>query len=563
MKTKMRILGLTAVILAASALVASACSASEIEVTRVVELEVTREVPVEIRHEIVVTQEVEVPVEVVREVEVIRNLVVPVEVMQEIEVTREVEVAREIEVIRNVEVSVEVMRKVEVTREVEVPVEVTREVVRKIEVPVEVTREIEVTRLVEVMPEYLPEVEVTRIVEVVVFATPSNTPVATEEELDALVDGNTVFALNLYRVLADSDSNVFYSPHSISTVLAMMYAGARGETARQMASTLDFRLPQDRLHPAFNDLDLFLTSQEMNSGGAELSIANAVWGQTGYGFLPSYLETITRNYSEGLKQADFQGMPADAVRSINGWASDNTANRIKNLISSDDITPLTRLVLANAIYFKGTWWNEFETYNTYDRPFHLLDGATISVPMMHQGDWLNYFSGDGLQAVELPYDGEKLSMLVLLPDEGRFREFESALDSPLLRRIMQDMRGVGVVLGMPKFKLETSYDLTGTLEEMGMVNAFDDTRAEFQGMGGESCLEGNEICLLISKIAQKALVSVDESGTEAVAVSYGTAGETTSIPPPPIELTIDRPFMFMILDRATRALLFVGRVLEP
>ncbi len=548
----------TAAVLTTMMLGVSACSASEIEVTR--------EVPVEIRHEIVVTQEVQVPVEAVREVEVTRNVEVPVEVTREIVVTREIEVS--VEKTREVEVT----REIEVTREVEVPVEVTRvlvvpkeiEVVREVEVvrEIEVTREIEATRIVEVMPEFLPEVEVTRIVEVVVFATPSSTPVATEEELDALVDGNTAFALNLYRLLADSDSNVFYSPHSISTVLAMMYVGARGETARQMASTLDFRLPQDRLHPAFNDLALSLTSQEMNHGGAELSIANAVWGQTGYMFLPSYIDTITRNYSEGLKQADFQGMPKDAVRSINGWAADNTDNRINNLISADDITPLTRLVLANAIYFKGTWWNEFETHDTYDRPFHLLDGATVSVPMMHQGDRINYFSGDGLQAVELPYEGDKLSMLVLLPDEGRFREFESTLDLPLLRRVLQDMRGAPIILGMPKFKLETSYDLTGTLKEMGMVNAFDDTRAEFQGMGGESCLE-NEICLLISKIAQKALVSVDESGTEAVAVSFGTAPDSISIPPPPIELTIDRPFVFVILDRVTRALLFVGRVLEP
>lgn len=430
----------------------------------------------------------------------------------------------------------------------------------------------------------IPSPTATQIPAPTATATPTNTPVPTasvepdtpsvpvreaspvvqEHELAIVVRGNTVFALDLYRTLAEVEGNFFYSPSSISMALAMTYAGARGETERQMAETLQYHLPQDRLHASFNVLDLSLRAQGARSDGAELRVVNAVWAQDGRAFLESYLDTVTRHYSGGIRRVDFRGMPEGARNSINEWVAAETEDRIKDLIAANAITPSTRLVLANAIYFNAGWQQPFAERATTRQAFSNLDGGESLVPLMRQIARFGYVRGDGFQAVELSYDGGELFMTVLLPDEGRFREFERALDAALLSRVRQDIENRLVRLAMPRFDLGASLNLANTLKEMGMVNAFDDQQAEFQGIDGLSCLAGDDGCLLISHVVHKAFISVDESGIEAAAATAVAVGITRAVAPAeePIELTIDRPFVFLIQDRATHSVLFIGRIAE-
>ncbi len=395
-------------------------------------------------------------------------------------------------------------------------------------------------------------------------------PAATDAELAELVDGNNVFAFDLYHALREtSGGNLFYSPYSISLALAMTYAGASSETERQMADTLSFLLPQDRLHPAFNALDIELASR---GGGAEsdddegfrLNIANAVWGQKGYEFLEPFLDVLAENYGAGVRPADFVGSPEESRIGINDWVADRTEDRIKDLIPKNAITPLTRLALTNAIYFNARWFYPFAKNRTSVRPFHLLDGGEVEAPMMMtaEAEWLGYASGEGYQAVELPYKGPDMSITILLPDEGTFREFEEAIDADLIARIFGDIERKNVELTMPKFEFESGFGLRETLKTMGMPNAFDEKSSDFSGMDGRSCLAGDRPCLLISGAFHKAFVAVDEEGTEAAAAT-GVVLRQESLRPEPIAVVVDRPFIFLIHDGGTDSILFVGRVEDP
>ncbi|MFN2167973.1 MAG: serpin family protein, partial [Anaerolineae bacterium] len=257
-------------------------------------------------------------------------------------------------------------------------------------------------------------------------------PTTTAVDLAALVSGSTAFALDLYQTLSTAAENLFYSPYSISVALAMTYAGAREETEGQMADALHFALPQERLHPAFNALDLALArrgqgARGKDGGGFRLNIVNALWGQEGYYFLANFLDTLAQNYGAGLRLLDFAGAPDAARREINHWVSDETEGRIEDLIPPGLIDGLTRLVLTNAIYFNAAWARPFPEHRTEDGPFYLLDGSQVPVSMMRQTESFAYAAGPGWQAVELPYDGRELAMLLLLPDAGQFATFEAAL----------------------------------------------------------------------------------------------------------------------------------------
>ena len=389
-------------------------------------------------------------------------------------------------------------------------------------------------------------------------------PVVAGGDSADLVAGNTAFALDLYEAIVGSDENLFYSPYSISLALAMTYAGAKGETEKQMAESLRFSLPQNRLHPSFNVMDLALTSQarEGDKGGFELSIANSVWGQEGHGFLADYLDTLALNYGVKVRDVDFRGQPQDARIRINDWVSKETEGRIEDLLSPDAIDHFTRLVLSNAVYFKAEWRSPFDERATSRAPFYAFDGGESRVEMMRQTGSFSYARGDGYQAVELPYRGSDMSMVIVLPDEDTFTVFEGSMDVAKLDGVLQELESHRVQLAMPRFQLEASLDLADTLGEMGMPNAFDEKKAEFQGMDGLSCLAGDDECLLISDVVHKAFVSVDEAGTEAAAATAVVVGIVKSVPEEPIELTIDRPFIFLIRDRETGAVLFLGRVVE-
>ena len=383
-------------------------------------------------------------------------------------------------------------------------------------------------------------------------------PDAPPGDIQALVENNNIFAFDLYRSLQAQDGNLFYSPYSISLALAMTYAGARGATESQMAQTLPF-LPQDQLHPAFNALDLQLAERGKAASDEEtplqLNIANAVWAEQTYPFLQSFLDTIALNYGAGIRLADFINQYEAVRKEINNWVSDQTEDKIKDLIPEGVLDTNTRMALVNAIYFKADWLHPFDADSTRDAPFHLLDGSEVTVPMMNQGTFIPYAKGDGFQAIELAYQGETAAMDVIVPDEGRFEEVESSLDYETASDGLGSLQPTSVSLGLPKFKFESAFGLADQLKALGMTDAFDPDQADFTGMS-----ERND--LYISAVVHKAFVAVDEKGTEAAAATAVIVG-VTSAPLFDVTLTIDRPFIFLIRDIPTGQILLVGRVLNP
>ena len=339
----------------------------------------------------------------------------------------------------------------------------------------------------------------------------------------------------------------------------MMYAGARGETARQMEEVFRYQLPADQLHPAFNVLDLALSSRGEGSGGQDggkfrLNIANAIWGQKGFAFLPDFLDELAENYGAGMRAVDFADDPEASRTAINDWVSERTEDRIRDLIPQGLINRLTRLVLANAIYFNAAWHLPFDERRTSSEPFQLPDGDRVDVPMMRQTETFNYTLHEThqTQAVELLYAGEEASMMIFLPAKGKYDQFEDALSAGLVSEISKQLRPIRLRLSIPSFEFTSEFRLAETLAGMGMADAFDPQSADFSGMDGTKDL-------YLSAVVHKAFVKVDERGTEAGAATGGTIG-VTSLPP---AFTADRPFIFLIRDLATDAILFVGRVMDP
>jgi len=386
-------------------------------------------------------------------------------------------------------------------------------------------------------------------------------PDVSTSEQASLVEGNSAFAFELYQALKGEEGNLFYSPYSISLALAMTYAGANGDTAQQMAATLQFMLEQDRLHPAFNWLDAELASRGEGAEGKDgegfrLNIVNAIWGQKDYEFLTDFLDVLAENYGAGLRILDFITQTEKSRITINDWISDQTEGRIKDLIPQGAIDALTRLVLTNAIYFNAAWAYPFDEGMTADGPFYLLDGGQVIVPMMKQTESFGYTAGEGYQAVELQYDGDELSMVVLLPEAGKFEAFEEGLQAQQVDTIISGLQLTEVALTMPQFEFDSEFSLKDTLAGMGMPIAFSPGEADFSGMTANREL-------FISDVVHKAFVAVDEAGTEAAAATAVVVGTTAMPEEPSVEVTIDRPFIFLIHDIETGAILFVGRVLNP
>jgi serpin B len=384
-------------------------------------------------------------------------------------------------------------------------------------------------------------------------------PSVSADDLAQLVAGNQVFALDLYRYLADrADGNLFLSPHSISVALAMTYAGARGMTEAQMSEALHFTLPQDRLHPAFNQLDLELAQRGEDAEGKDgegfrLNVVNALWGQQDYTFRQEYLDALARNYGAGLRLVDFVNETEGSRQAINGWVSEQTEGRIEELVPQGALDDLTRLVLTNAIYFNAAWAEPFIKEATRNGDFFLLDGGTVEVPLMRQIAAVRYARGEGYQAVELPYDGNELSMVILLPDTGGFEAFEESLDQARLALILGELGYSRIDLTMPRFEMTSEFSLTDALTALGMPAAFS-ASADFSGIDGTQEL-------FIADVLHQAFVSVDEAGTEAAAATAVIAATSSAEEPPVVR--IDRPFIFVIRDIETGALLFVGRTLHP
>ncbi|APV45208.1 serpin B [Dehalogenimonas formicexedens] len=391
---------------------------------------------------------------------------------------------------------------------------------------------------------------------------------ASQADVAALVDGNTDFAMALYQVLKEQDGNLFYSPYSISEALAMTWGGARTETERQMAEALSFNLAQADLHAAFNYLDAALASRGQGAKGKDeepfvLKVVNAIWGQKDFSFKADYLDLLAQNYGAGLRILDFIKSPEESRKTINAWVAKETGQRIKDLIPQGSINELTRLVLTNAVYFNGGWLNPFDKALTSDGSFFLPNGQKVIVPMMRQTATMGYTSGNlalssffptGYQAVELKYDGGELSMLIILPDKDNFSQFEQHLNGDEIRLMLNSLKPTSVNLTMPKFEFDSSFGLKSALSTLGMPIAFSD-KADFSGMDGKTDLH-------IQDVVHKAFISVDEAGTEAAAASGVVVG-TTSAPVEQATVTLDHPFIFLIRDIATGAIIFTGRVADP
>lgn len=383
-----------------------------------------------------------------------------------------------------------------------------------------------------------------------------------ETDFNGLLTGNTEFAFDLYQRLSEEEGNLFFSPYSISMALAMTYAGASADTETQMARTMHFTLTQDQIHPAFNRLDLLLSahgqgepSSESDQEQFKLSIANSIWGQEGYPFLPEFLDTLAENYGAGIRIVDYVEDAETARLEINQWVSDQTEDRIKDLIPQGVLNSLTRLVLANAIYFKAPWLHQFDPANTTPAAFNKLDGSIISVPMMTQTQSFGYIDGESFFALELPYQGGTASMIVIVPEPGTFQEAEQSLYMESWRGLLDQLEPTRIRLSMPLFEYESSIALKSVLESMGMVDAFSIDAADFSGMDGT--LE-----LYILDLLHKAFVAVDEEGTEAAAATAVIMSSKAMLDPP-IEIQVDRPFVFMIRDLETNSIIFMGRVLDP
>ncbi|KPJ51062.1 MAG: hypothetical protein AMJ41_00345 [candidate division Zixibacteria bacterium DG_27] len=380
--------------------------------------------------------------------------------------------------------------------------------------------------------------------------------VATASEIsdkEIVVKGNNAFALDLYAQLKKEQGNLFFSPFSISTALGMTYAGARGNTERQMAEVLHFELGQEGLHPAFRELFMELNSRP---GGRryELSVANALWGQKGYRFLEEFRELVRKNYGGGLNQVDFVKARETARRTINTWVEGETRGKITDLLKPGIINSWTRLVLTNAIYFKGYWASRFKEELTQEAPFTLVTGGKVNVPMMHLNGEFRYMEMDDLQALELPYLGGDLSMVVFLPKEtDGIRNFEPSLTAGSLKKWLVRFREQEVLVALPKFKMTCDFRLDQALKSMGMTDAFEE--ADFSGMTGRKEL-------FIAAVVHKAFVEVNEEGTEAAAATAVVMEKGAVGQRPPV-FRADHPFLFLIRDLRSNSILFLGRVMDP
>lgn len=391
------------------------------------------------------------------------------------------------------------------------------------------------------------------------------TPSAPKEDVSAAVDSMLLVGLDLYQVLASQPetTNLVLSPASIATALAMTYAGAAGSTAEEMARYLHFKLTDDSLHAAFNALDQELktrnwesTNPEGKKEGVLLRTANSLWGQKDLQFEPSFLDLLAAHYGAGMRLVDFATAPEEARQAINAWVAKETEKKIPELIPKGVIDVLTRLVLVNAIYLDATWASQFNPDLTHEGQFTKLEGTTMTVPMMNQTASFPYAAADGWQAVELPYAGDQLAMVLLVPDQGRFPEVEKQLQTGLLSEVFAALSSPReVALTVPKFTMRTQADLDEAFRTLGMKTPFDPGLADFSKMTKEEQL-------YITDIIHEAYIAVDEEGTEAAAATAVVIGKT-AMPIDLVELVIDRPFIFALRDRGTGALLFLGRVLEP
>ncbi|NOZ80311.1 MAG: serpin family protein [DPANN group archaeon] len=378
---------------------------------------------------------------------------------------------------------------------------------------------------------------------------------ATDSNLHAVVSANNRFAFDLYKeLIATGEGNIFFSPYSISTALAMTYEGARGETAQQMKEVFHFP-EKDILRKGSNRMYHII-----NRGADDYTLrtGNALWAQQDFAFLDSYLNTVGEVYGGKTSNVDFVHDTADAVKTINTWVEDQTEGKIKDILSEGDVSPMTRLVLTNAIYFKGDWKLQFKQEDTDKEQFYLTPDNPVDVSMMHlsgEDAQFLYMENDDLQAVVLPYEGDEVSMMVLVPKGDDYNEMDALLTTEYLDSIEKGLVSKNVILSMPKFKFETRTYLASKLKKMGMPLAFS-RAADFSGMTGNKDI-------YIDRVIHQAYIDVDEEGTEAAAATTVTMRTTAMAPQEQVIFRADRPFVFLIRENTSGDVLFMGKVRDP
>ncbi|XP_078606181.1 leukocyte elastase inhibitor-like isoform X3 [Branchiostoma floridae x Branchiostoma japonicum] len=373
--------------------------------------------------------------------------------------------------------------------------------------------------------------------------------------MEQLSAANTEFALNLYRQLCGTTGNVFFSPYSISVALAMTSLGARGSTEGAMKGTLCFQdMPNDVLHGTFSKLHQQLYASDKYT----LQTANRLYGEQTYSFLQDFLDATKKNYGAELAAVDFKGAAEQVRGTINQWVEEQTKNKIKDLIPAGAVDAMTRLVLVNAIYFKGNWDKQFDANMTHDLDFNINNNEKVKVKMMRMEANFNYgvFEELKCRVLEVPYVEKELSMLIFLPDavEG-IKDLESSLTAATLQTVSSKMYSTKVNLLLPRFKLEQEFGLGDTLKKMGMGEAFSDA-ADFSGMSGSKDL-------FISAVVHKAFVEVNEEGTEAAAATGVVMMLCALDLEGPPEFVADHPFLFLIRDNRSNSVLFLGRMYKP
>ncbi len=380
----------------------------------------------------------------------------------------------------------------------------------------------------------------------------------------SIVQNNNQFALELYSEISLKPGNIILSPFSISSALAMTYAGARSETEKQMSNVMHFAMNQDLFHNDYRQLSDNIEQLD-NEKGIEINIANSLWAQKNYSFLDKFLKLTKKYYSAGLQFVDFVKETEKSRKLINQWVEKETKQKIKDLLLPGTIDQSTVLVLTNAIYFYGIWENKFDTKNTYKSFFYKDDKTKVETSFMKQSDKFNYYEDNTLQALELPYSNNSLSMVIMLPalpltpsqreveqTYESINKFEKLLTYEMYNNIISGFRKRKVNVSVPKFKITSQFDLEEKLSQMGMPDAFSSS-ADFSGMTGKKDLH-------IDKVVHKAFIEVNEEGTEAAAATAVIMTKSAAIA---VTFKADHPYVFIIKDNNTESILFIGRVAEP
>lgn len=372
-----------------------------------------------------------------------------------------------------------------------------------------------------------------------------------KKDIQSLVESSNAFALNLYSKLGATQGNLCISPFSIYTALAMTFAGARHVTEKQMKEVMEISLPQNKFHGDFARL-----LDEIGAGGQgdgiELLLANSIYPHNKYVFLESFLACLKENYDTIITPLDYNE-PETARKSINQWVNEKTQEHISKLIPTNILDPLTRLVLVNAIYFKGLWKKQFDKQATIESPFWILNDSAIKVPMMRQKSEFGYMEDELAQVLELPYQGDHLSLIIILPQE-KLSADESRLTYHNISKWISALSYEMVDVNLPSFKIKSTFNLNDSLVSMGMPDAFDDSKADFSGMDGTREL-------YISNTIHQANIDVNEEGATATAATAVVMSKRSL--PQDYQFHANHPFIFLLRENTTGSIMFIGRVLNP